>query len=188
MISQPDWTSTADLLRMDAPRLMVGVTAGNLDSMLNKLTAQKKVRQEDQYSPGGRANLRPNRASIVYANLCRQAFGGEVPVVVGGIEASLRRIAHYDYWSDQVRRSVLLDAKADLLVFGMGERPAWEIARRLADGESIRTLRDIRGTAFAMHHRGEWEWIAEDRSRYVTDGKTVVLPSYEEVLADKAAF
>ncbi len=124
---------------MGRPRLFVGVSAGNLDSMLNKLTAQKKVRSEDQYSPGGRPNARPNRASIVYANLCRQAFPG-LPVVLGGIEASLRRIAHYDYWSDSVRRSILLDAKADLLVFGMGERAAWEIARRLDAGESVDQL------------------------------------------------
>src|SRR3954467_7283214 len=143
MIAQPDWRDTADLMRMGAPRLMVGITAGNLDSMLNKLTAQKKVRSEDQYSPGGRTGLRPNRASVVYSNLCRQAFPG-LPVVLGGIEASLRRIAHYDYWADEVRRSILLDAKADLLVFGMGERPAWEIARRLDGGETMRTMRDIR--------------------------------------------
>src|SRR5207344_3562205 len=107
----------------------------------NKLTAQKKVRSDDQYSPGGRPNQRPNRATIVYANLSRQAFPG-VPVVLGGIEASLRRIAHYDYWSDSVRRSIVLDSKADLLVFGMGERAAWEIARRLETGETVRTMRD----------------------------------------------
>jgi uncharacterized radical SAM protein YgiQ len=187
LIAQPAWKDTRDLLRMGRPRLFVGISAGNLDSMLNRLTAQKKVRGEDQYSPGGRTGMRPNRATIVYAHLCRQAFPG-LPVVIGGIEASLRRIAHYDYWSDQVRRSILLDSKADLLVFGMGERPAWEIARRLADGETVRTLRDIRGTAFAMHHRGEWEPLLEERSRYVTDGKTVVLPSYEEAAADKTAF
>jgi len=187
VIAQPAWKDTRDLLRMGRPRLFVGISAGNLDSMLNRLTAQKKTRSEDQYSPGGRTDLRPNRATIVYAHLCRQAFPG-LPIVIGGIEASLRRIAHYDYWSDQVRRSILLDAKADLLVFGMGERPAWEIARRLADGETVRTMRDIRGTAFAMHHRGEWEPLLEDRSRYVPDGKMVVLPSYEEVLADKTAF
>ncbi len=184
MIAQPAWTSTADISRMGAPRLMVGVTAGNLDSMLNKLTAQKKVRSEDQYSPGGRPGMRPNRASIVYANLCRQAFPG-VPIVLGGIEASLRRIAHYDYWSDQVRRSVLLDAKADLLIFGMGERPVWEVARRLRDGESIRDLRDVRGTAHVLR-KGEHEGI--EPSAHVPDRKTVVLPSYEEVVADKRAF
>jgi uncharacterized radical SAM protein YgiQ len=187
VIAQPQWQDTRDIMRMGRPRLFVGVSAGNLDSMLNRLTAQKKMRSEDQYSPGGRTGMRPNRATIAYSQLCRQAFPG-LPIVIGGIEASLRRIAHYDYWSDQVRRSILLDSKADLLVFGMGERPAWEIARRLADGETVRTLRDIRGTAFAMHHPGEWEPLAEDRSRYVTDGKVVVLPSYEEVASDKAAF
>ena len=184
MIAQPGWQDTKDLLRMGAPRLMVGITAGNLDSMLNKLTAQKKVRSEDQYSPGGRVGLRPNRASIVYGNLCRQAFPG-VPIVIGGIEASLRRIAHYDYWSDQVRRSVLLDAKADLLIFGMGERPVWEVADRLRKGEKIREMRDIRGTAYALR-KGEWEDI--EPSAYVTDKKTVILPSYEAVAADKMAF
>ncbi|MGH7284690.1 MAG: YgiQ family radical SAM protein, partial [Polyangiaceae bacterium] len=125
VVAQPKWTSPDDIARMGRPRLFVGISAGNLDSMLNKLTAQKKVRSEDQYSPGGANTLRPNRATIVYSNLCRQAFPG-LPVVIGGIEASLRRIAHYDYWSDSVRRSMLLDAKADLLVFGMGERAAWE--------------------------------------------------------------
>jgi len=184
IISQPSWKDTSDLLRMGTPRLMVGITAGNLDSMLNKLTAQKKVRSEDQYSPGGRVGLRPNRASIVYANLCRQAFPG-VPLVLGGIEASLRRIAHYDYWSDQVRRSILLDAKADLLIFGMGERAVWEVAERLQKGEPVRALRDVRGTAHVLR-KGEWEQI--ERSRYVADGKTVILPSYDEVKDDKQAF
>ncbi|UQA55709.1 YgiQ family radical SAM protein [Polyangium aurulentum] len=184
IIAQPDWRSTDDLLRMGVPRLFVGITAGNMDSMLNKLTAQKKVRSEDQYSPGGRTGLRPNRASIVYGNLCRQAFPG-VPLVLGGIEASLRRIAHYDYWSDQVRRSVLLDAKADLLIFGMGERPVWEVADRLRRGEDIRALRDVRGTGFVMR-KGEWEKI--EPSRFTSDGKTVILPSYEEAARDKTAF
>lgn len=186
-IAQPDWQSSEELARMGRPRLFVGVSAGNLDSMLNKLTAQKKVRSEDQYSPGGQTNRRPNRATIVYANLCRQAFPG-LPIVIGGIEASLRRIAHYDYWMDQVRRSILLDSKADLLVFGMGERPAWEIARRLAAGEPISALRDIRGTAFPLKNPREWQPLAADPSRYVTDGKLVVLPSFEEVQADKLAF
>ncbi len=184
MIAQPDWRDTKDLLRMGVPRLMVGITAGNLDSMLNKLTAQKKVRSEDQYSPGGKTGGRPNRATIVYANLCRQAFP-RVPIVIGGIEASLRRIAHYDYWADQVRRSILLDAKADLLIFGMGERPVWEVADRLRKGEDIRAMRDIRGTAH-VRRKGEWEAIAP--SEYTTDGKTVILPSYEAVCADKRAF
>jgi uncharacterized radical SAM protein YgiQ len=155
--------------------------------MLNKLTAQKKVRSEDQYSPGGAPNMRPNRASIVYANLCRQAFPG-LPVVLGGIEASLRRIAHYDYWSDSVRRSVLLDAKADLLVFGMGERAAWTIAERLRSGEPLSELTDVRGTAVVKKNRSEWEPLTRDASRFVTDGKLVLLPSFEEAAQDKQAF
>jgi uncharacterized radical SAM protein YgiQ len=187
VIAQPDWRTPEDIARMGAPRLFVGVSAGNLDSMLNKLTAQKKVRSEDQYSPAGRTECRPNRATIVYSNLCRQAFPG-VPIVLGGIEASLRRIAHYDYWSDSVRRSILLDAKADLLVFGMGERAAWEIARRLAAGEPVSALTDVRGTAYVMNQRRVWEPIAEHASQYVTDGRTVLLPSYDEVRVDKAAF
>jgi uncharacterized radical SAM protein YgiQ len=187
IVAQPRWTTPDDVARMGRPRLFVGVSAGNLDSMLNKLTAQKKRRAEDQYSPDGNPHLRPNRASIVYANLCRQAFPG-VPIVLGGIEASLRRIAHYDYWSDSVRRSILLDAKADLLVFGMGERAAWEIARRLEAGEGIAELTDVRGTAHVRKNRTAWADVASDASRYVTDGKAVILPSYDEVRTDKVAF
>jgi uncharacterized radical SAM protein YgiQ len=184
MVAQPRWDGIEDLLKLGRPRLMVGITAGNLDSMLNKLTAQKKLRSEDQYSPDGAPDRRPNRASIAYSNLARQAFPG-VPIVLGGIEASLRRIAHYDYWSDQVRRSVLLDSKADLLVFGMGERPVWEIAARLKAGEKIAQLRDVRGTAH-MRNPGDWEEL--EKSRYVRDGKTLWLPSYEQVRDDKGAF
>ncbi len=187
IVAQPDWRDTSDLLRMGRPRLYVGVSAGNLDSMLNKLTAQKKVRSEDQYSPGGRTGMRPNRATTVYSNLCRQAFPG-LPVVLGGIEASLRRIAHYDYWSDSVKRSILLDAKADLLVFGMGERAAWEIARRLDAGEPVSALTNVRGTAHVKNNRREWQPLLGQASQRVGDGKLVILPSYEEVGADKRAF
>jgi uncharacterized radical SAM protein YgiQ len=187
VIAQPKWTSPEDIARMGRPRLFVGISAGNLDSMLNKLTAQKKMRSEDQYSPGGAPNLRPNRATIVYSNLCRQAFPG-LPIVLGGIEASLRRIAHYDYWSDSVRRSILLDAKADLLVFGMGERAAWEIAQRLNNAEHISQLTDIRGTAHVKKNRSSWQKIAENGSKFVRDGKPLILPSYEEVARDKEAF
>src|SRR6187551_2114463 len=187
LIAQPDWQKPDDIARMGRPKLFVGVTAGNLDSMLNKLTAQKKMRGEDQYSPNGRTEARPNRASIVYSNLCRQAFPG-TPIVLGGIEASLRRIAHYDYWSDSIRRSILLDAKADLLVFGMGERAAWEIARRLDGGEKVADLKDIRGTAYVIDDAEEWGRIAASPSKFVPDGLPVVLPSYEQVLADKRAF
>ena len=200
VVAQPRWQAAgsaegaahgtahlADIARMGRPRLFVGISAGNLDSMLNKLTAQKKLRGEDQYSPDGANDSRPDRATLVYSNLCRQAFPG-LPIVIGGIEASLRRIAHYDYWSDQVRRSILLDAKADLLVFGMGESPSWEIARRLDAGETVDQLRDIRGTAYVLKNRRAWEPLLADKSRYVTDGKMLVLPSYEEVKSDKAAF
>ena len=177
MVAQPRWDTVDDVLCMGRPRLFVGITAGNLDSMLNKLTAQKKVRSEDQYSPGGRTSSRPNRATIVYSNLVRQAMPG-VPIVIGGIEASLRRVAHFDYWSDKVRRSILLDAKADLLIFGMGERPVWEVADRLRDGKRIDEIRDVRGTAYVME-KGSWEGLP--RSRFTRDGNVLFLPSYEEV-------
>jgi uncharacterized radical SAM protein YgiQ len=186
LIAQPDWHSAEPFTALGRPRLFFGVAAGNLDSMLNRLTSQKKNRSEDQYSPGGRTGCRPDRATIVYANRCREAYP-DVPIVLGGIEASLRRIAHYDYWSDTVRRSILLDAKADLLVFGMGERPVWEIARRLAAGESIKQLNDVRGTAFLINDE-EMKRHEADPARRAADRKTVVLPSYEQVAADKAAF
>jgi len=154
--------------------------------MLNRLTSQKKNRAADQYSPGGKTASRPDRASLVYANRCREAYPG-VPVVLGGIEASLRRIAHYDYWSDKVRRSILVDAKADLLVFGMGERPVWEVTKRLAAGESIKQIRDVRGTAWIANKAEVGELVANP-ARYTTDQRPVVLPSYEQVAEDKAAY
>ena len=186
IIAQPDWRSAEPFRALGRPRLFFGVSAGNLDSMLNRLTAQKKNRSEDQYSPGGRTGCRPDRATVVYAQRCREAFP-DVPVVLGGIEASLRRIAHYDYWSDTVRRSMLVDAKADLLVFGMGERPVWEVADRLHRGERIEQIRDVRGTAFLIND-AEMRRHEADPARMVADRKTVVLPSYEEVVADRRAF
>jgi uncharacterized radical SAM protein YgiQ len=179
VLAQPDWRSTEDFRRLGRPRLFFGVSAGNLDSMLNRLTAQKKNRSEDPYTPGGRPGARPDRATIVYANRCREAFP-DVPIVLGGIEASLRRIAHYDYWSDTVRRPILIDAKADLLVFGMGERPICEIARRLQAGEPIARIRDVRGTAY-IASQSESEAACGKPSRYVGDGRPVVLPAYEAV-------
>ena len=186
IIPQPDWKSAEPFRALGKPRLFFGVSAGNLDSMLNRLTAQKKNRSEDQYSPGGRTNCRPDRATLVYAQRCREAYP-DVPVILGGIEASLRRIAHYDYWSDTVRRSMLLDAKADLLVFGMGERPIWEVADRLNRGEAIRDIRDVRGTAFLINDE-EMKRHEADPARMVADRKVVVLPSYEDAATDKRAF
>ena len=186
IIAQPDWQSAEPFKALGKPRLFFGVAAGNLDSMLNRLTAQKKNRSEDQYSPGGRTNCRPDRASIVYAQRCREAWP-DVPIILGGIEASLRRIAHYDYWSDKVRRSILLDAKADMLIFGMGERPVWEVADRMRRGEKIEDIRDVRGTAYLIND-AEMKTHEADPAKRAADRKTVVLPSYEEVIADKRAF
>lgn len=147
IISQPDWRSAEDFKRLGKPNLFWGVTAGNMDSMVNRYTADRKIRSDDAYSPNAEGGKRPDRSVVVYANRCREAYA-DVPLVIGGIEASLRRIAHYDYWSDKVRRSILPDSKADLLVFGNGERQVVEIAHRLANGEAITDLTDIRGTGF----------------------------------------
>jgi len=149
IIAQPDWHSAEPFRALGRPRLFFGVTAGNMDSMVNRYTADRRVRSDDAYTPGGKGGQRPDRSVIVYAQRVREAWR-DVPVVIGSIEASLRRIAHYDYWSEKVRRSVLLDAKADLLVFGNAERQIMEIARRLDAGEPIDALRDIRGTVFVQ--------------------------------------
>jgi uncharacterized radical SAM protein YgiQ len=147
IIAQPDWRSAQPFAALGRPNVLWGVTAGNMDSMVNRYTSDRRLRHDDAYSPDAAGGLRPDRAVLVYAQRCREAFG-DVPIVLGGIEASLRRIAHYDYWSDKVRRSVLIDAKADLLVFGNGERAIVEIAHRLAAGEAPQAITDVRGTAF----------------------------------------
>jgi uncharacterized radical SAM protein YgiQ len=152
IISQPDWRSATAFRALGKPNLFFGVTAGNMDSMVNRYTADRKPRSDDAYTPNGEPDKRPDRAVVVYAQRCREAFAG-APVVIGSIEASLRRIAHYDYWSDRVRRSVLPDAKADLLIYGSAERAVVELAHRLAAGEKISEIRDLRGTAF-MAPRG----------------------------------
>ncbi len=164
IVAQPRWDTPADLARLGRPRLFCGISAGCLDSMLAHYTAFRKKRRDDAYTPGGLAGARPNRACIVYTNLARQAFPG-LPVVLGGIEASLRRAAHYDFWSDSLRRSLLFDAKADLLLYGMGERSLVEVAERLDQG---RELVGIRGSA----------WIASP------DTPGDHLPSYEDILAE----
>ncbi len=169
IIAQPDWTCVDDFARLGRPNLFWGVTAGNMDSMVNRYTSDRKVRSDDAYTPGGKGGSRPDRSVLVYAQRCREAFSG-VPLVIGGIEASLRRIAHYDYWSDKVRRSVLLDAKADLLVYGNGERQVVEIAHRLAAGEPIEQLRDIRGTGFVTGNVPE-NWAEIDSQEIDVPGK-----------------
>ncbi|MBC2709599.1 MAG: YgiQ family radical SAM protein [Desulfosarcina sp.] len=146
VIAQPDWRGTDDFRRLGRPRLFFGITSGNVDSMVANYTANKRPRKKDDYTPGGKVGMRPDRALIVYANRVRQAFK-DVPVVIGGIEASMRRLAHYDYWNNRVRRSILFDARADILVYGMGESQVVEIARRLSDGEAADRLDHIPGTA-----------------------------------------
>jgi uncharacterized radical SAM protein YgiQ len=150
IIAQPDWRSTADFARLGKPNLFFGITAGNMDSMVNRYTSDRRIRSDDAYTPGGEGGKRPDRSVIVYSQRVREAFN-DVPIVIGGIEASLRRIAHFDYWSEKVRRSILLDAKADLLVYGNGERQIVEIAHRLAKGVPIHQIDDLRGTAFVRH-------------------------------------
>ena len=148
IIAQPDWHSAEAFAALGRPNLFFGITAGNMDSMVNRYTSDRRVRSDDAYTPEGAGGKRPDRSVIVYAQRAREAFK-DVPIIVGGIEASLRRIAHFDYWSEKVRRSILLDAKADLLVYGNGERQICEIAHRLAAGEKVEDLTDLRGTAFA---------------------------------------
>ena len=163
IIAQPDWNSAAAFKALGEPTLFFGVAAGNMDSMINRYTADRKIRSDDAYSPGGEGGRRPDRCSIVYAQRTREAYP-HVPVVMGGIEASLRRIAHYDYWQDKVRRSLLLDAKADILLYGNAERAIVEVAHRLAKGESIREITDIRGTAFLRRDtpEGWFELLSTD--------------------------
>ncbi len=175
VLAQPDWKSPRDFLAMGRPRYGVMIGAGNLDSMVAHYTAAKKKRSTDPYSPGGRAGLRPDRATIVYANRAREAFPG-LPIIIGGLEASLRRFAHYDYWEDKVRRSILFDSQADLLVYGMGESANREIARRLAKKEPVSTLTDIRGTCYAAQDTsgcpfpiiecGAFELVAQNKREY----------------------
>jgi uncharacterized radical SAM protein YgiQ len=154
IIAQPDWQSADPFKVLGKPKLFFGVSAGNMDSMINRYTADRKIRSDDAYSPNDEGGKRPDRCSLVYAQRCKEAFP-DVPIVMGGIEASLRRIAHYDYWQDKVRRSILMDAKADILVYGNAERPLVEIAHRIAKGDSIDSMTDIRGTAFIRQHNNE---------------------------------
>ena len=178
ILPQPDWRSAAAWRALGRPRLFYAVSAGNMDSMINHYTANKKRRNDDAYSPGGRIGLRPDRPTPAYAQRCREAFPG-VPVVIGGIEASLRRIAHFDYWSEQVRPSMLAASKADLLAFGKGEATIVAIARRLAAGQPVTALRELRGVAYLL---GASETLP------VWPGETLALPSLEDVTRDPMAF
>jgi len=203
IISQPDWQTADPFTILGKPNLFFGVTGGNMDSMVNRYTADRRLRHNDSYTPDDEGGKRPDRAVIVYTQRCREAYK-DVPVIVGGIEASLRRIAHYDYWSDKVRRSVLVDSKADMLMYGNAERAIVEVAHRLAQGEHPSDLRDVRGTAFMVRqvpedwseldlHELEGEGQEPDKHHYVsprlTDQNTVVrLPSFEQVRDDPVLY
>ncbi len=175
ILPQPDWRSREEFLQFGRPRLFVGITAGNLDSMLAHYTAARVPRKVDEYSPGGLPKKRPDRACLVYANRIRECFPG-IPIVLGGIEASLRRLAHYDYWSDSVRRSILVDSRANWIAYGMAEKAVLEIARRLAEGESPESIREVPGTV----------WVSPTASGLPAE--SVFLPSEEEVRENKNSF
>ncbi len=198
VLPQPDWRSCEPWRQFGRPRLFFAVSAGNMDSLINHYTANKKVRNDDAYSPGARIGMRPDRATLPYCHRAREAFPG-VPVIAGGVEASLRRLAHYDYWSDTVRRSILLDCKADLLAYGMGEETIVEIARRLAAGETVRDLRDMRGVAYTLGAKESETWLARRASEGSSENPSlarranetidaIILPSYEAVKSDKPTF
>jgi uncharacterized radical SAM protein YgiQ len=177
IIPQPEWRRDEDLSALGAPRLFFGIASGNVDSMVNNYSPKRKRRRRDVYSPGGRL-LRPDRAGIVYADRVHALFP-DVPLILGGIEASLRRFAHYDFWSDSVRRSILADAPADMIVFGMGERPILEVARRLASGDAVSEIRDVPGTVVKM---GVREWRGSDHQGRLE------IPSFDEVARDKRRY
>jgi uncharacterized radical SAM protein YgiQ len=181
VIAQPDWRELNTFKTLGQPRLGILISSGVIDSMVNHYTASKKKRSEDAYSPGSQAGLRPDRAVMVYANRVREVFKN-VPVIIGGVEASLRRFAHYDYWEDAVRRSVLLDAKADILVYGMGEKPILEIAGRLAAGEPVNTIHDVRGTVYLSAE------MPDNPDSEKQPPKVMVLPSWDEVTADRGRY
>ncbi|WP_244468613.1 YgiQ family radical SAM protein [Bradyrhizobium elkanii] len=194
IIAQPDWHSAEPFKALGKPRVFFGVTGGNMDSMVNRYTADRRLRHDDAYTPDGEGGRRPDRCTIVYAQRCREAFK-DVPIVLGGIEASLRRIAHYDYWSDKVRRSVLADAKADLLLYGNAERAVVEVAHRLANGEAPRDLDSIRGVAlfrrvpedYAELHADDLDSADEGAARQ--PGNVVIrLPGCEQVEQDREAY
>lgn len=202
IIAQPNWNNINDFMTLGRPKYAVLISSGVIDSMINHYTASKKPRSDDSYSPGGKAGARPDRAVIVYSGKVREAFKG-IPVIIGGIEASLRRFAHYDYWDNKVRRTILQDSKADLLIYGMGEKPVVEVAALLSKGVPIEEIRHIRGTAYLAGSSGlplnirsaaglELNEASGDlaQDKYFVEGNPAVsvIPSFEEVSADKAAY
>ena len=195
IIAQPDWQSAEPFAALGRPELFFGVTGGNMDSMVNRYTADRRLRHNDSYTPGGEGGKRPDRSVIVYAQRCREAFK-DVPIVLGGIEGSLRRIAHYDYWSDKVRRSVLVDAKGDILLFGNAERAVVEVAHRMAKGAKPSELDDVRGVALIKPCVPEgWTEapaddleVGDEGARVGMENTVVRLPSYEQVKSDPEAY
>ncbi len=174
IVAMPDWRSIDDFIRMGRPKLGVLVTAGNIDSMVNHYTVNKKKRHDDFYAPGNRAGQRPDRATIVYCNRVKEAFGADMPILIGGVEASLRRFAHYDYWDDKIRRSILLDTKADILMYGMGEKQIVEIADKLRGGVPVNEITDVAGTCYISN---EYDM-----------NKSVLLPGFEECAESKREY
>jgi uncharacterized radical SAM protein YgiQ len=183
IIAQPNWHSKDEFMQLGKPNLYFGVTAGNMDSMINRYTAERRLRHDDAYTPNDEGGKRPDRAVAVYTQRCKEAYKG-IPVIIGGIEASLRRIAHYDYWSDTVRRSVLFDAKADLLIYGNAERPLIEISHRIAQGDDIKTITDVRGSAF-LANGALPGWTGIDSRNVDKPGKIDPIPSPYQDLSEK---
>ncbi|MGZ5780006.1 MAG: hypothetical protein ACXWIN_03500, partial [Burkholderiaceae bacterium] len=178
IISQPDWLSADAFRALGKPNLYFGITAGNMDSMVNRYTSDRKIRSDDAYTANGEPNKRPDRAVVVYAQRAREAYP-DTNIVIGSIEASLRRIAHYDYWSDSVRQSILADAPADMIIFGMGERQVVEIANRLSKGENIKEIRDLAGTAIKVEIS---KWRSMEHDGYME------IPGFPDVSHDKELY
>ena len=194
IIAQPDWQSAEPFKALGKPKLFFGVTGGNMDSMVNRYTADRRLRHDDAYTAGGEGGKRPDRCTIVYAQRCREAFK-DVPIVLGGIEASLRRIAHYDYWSDKVRRSILADAKADILLYGNAERAVVEVAHRVAAGEAPRDLTSVRGVALFRRVPDDYSELHADDLDSADEGAArqrgnivIRLPACEQVEQDREAY
>ncbi|MBT7408511.1 MAG: YgiQ family radical SAM protein [Methylococcales bacterium] len=186
IIAQPDWKSTDAFTQLGQPNLYFGITAGNMDSMVNRYTSERKIRHNDAYTPDGAEGKRPDRSVAVYSHRCREAFSN-TPIIIGGIEASLRRIAHYDYWSDKVRRSVLFDAKADLLIYGNAERAIVEVSHQLANNINISDIRDVRGTAYIarpgdqFHTINHDQYVSAQNETTLNEELAIRLPSFDQV-------